>query len=470
MKTKYISTLFVVALALSGSTTAQGLTLEQFKSEVYGQDPGWKAAEAVEKGGRLLVTEADTLTALNFTSQASYLNDNRLTINPLFQGDRTEASTFYLGLTQLTNYGVQWDVLQNFQHTRIYNVSTQFIPSPDYYIAYPKIDLVISLWRNRLGSETQSQVNQVRQQALLRQKQGELQKVQKEIEIENAYFMVLSLQQSLEAESDGLKRAEKVLDWTESRIKRELADRTDIYQAQAAVTARKLAFISSKSNLAKAVEKFNSLRGIQSSELTEVLQNPNIDLDRLSLIKSQIKIRKDIQLQQYLNISNEAAARVGREKYRPRLDLSLTGYQQGQDPSQTTSVSNITSNGKDYFLASITLTLPLDQSRESHHREGYEDIAKGQALTDQSRLSDQRVDWESNVDLALQLHDQITAVRELELQQKNKADAEREKFNKGRSTLFQVLSYEQDYFAAREQKIGLELQAHQFLAQQSLYE
>ena len=196
----------------------------------------------------------------------------------------------------------------------------------------------------------------------------------------------------------------------------------------------------------------------------------SIDKNKLNLRKSDKKIRKDVRLQQYTNLAAEAGYKASREKYKPKLELSLSAYQEGRDVSSNTAVSNVGPNGKDYFYTALTLTIPLNQSRESDHREGYETLAKSQTLLDQSRSIDERVSWENNVDLANQLSEQIVAVTDLETQQKNKADAEREKFNRGRSTLFQVLTYEQDYLAARQQKIGFERQVRQFLTQLSLFE
>ena len=461
----------LLLLILGGSwVSAQTLTLEQYKNDVHGKDPGYKSAQAAREGGNLLLTESQSITGLQFTSQFGYLNDNRLTTNPAFQGDRTEAATFYFGLQQQTNYGVQWDVLQYFTHTKLYDAATYAIPVPDYYDVYPKVDLSISLWRNIFGAETKAQTYQLEQQATLRQKQAELQLLQKEIEIENSYNEVHSLQEALAAQKDGLKRAEKVLEWTQVRIERNLVDKSDIYQAQAAVTARKLEVVQTKTDLAKSIEKFNALRGIESNELKETLVTSSIDKNKLNLRKSDKKIRKDVRLQQYTNLAAEAGYKASREKYKPKLELSLSAYQEGRDVSSNTAVSNVGPNGKDYFYTALTLTIPLNQSRESDHREGYETLAKSQTLLDQSRSIDERVSWENNVDLANQLSEQIVAVTDLETQQKNKADAEREKFNRGRSTLFQVLTYEQDYLAARQQKIGFERQVRQFLTQLSLFE
>jgi outer membrane protein TolC len=67
------------------------------------------------------------------------------------------------------------------------------------------------------------------------------------------------------------------------------------------------------------------------------------------------------------------------------------------------------------------------------------------------------------------LSQQLRIVRELESIQKNKADLERTKYNNGRSTTYQALTFEQDYINSRIQRISLELQLRKFINSLELY-
>lgn len=450
------------------SVWAESLTLEQFKSQVQQQNPGWKAAESDLRGSGLLEKEAEAMTSIQLTSQISFLDDQRPTNNPNFMGTKTEYSSFLLGFKQQTELGIQWALTQNFTHTHIYDASV--LPVPNFYDAYPKLELNIPLWRNFLGAETSSQKDQLNQQAISRKKQAELATLQKSIEIETAFFAVLAQQQILETQRDSIARAERILQWTKNRIFKNLADGSDIYQSQAAVSARKMELATTQKNLSDAIYKFNSLRGKNTTELKETLMAGEILSKDFQLTATPTKVRKDLLLKQLQTTSAIATQQAQREKYKPQLDLSLQASRHGRDLTLAEAQSNITKDTKDYFLVAVNFNMPLNQFQMSDFRQGYADLAKSQRYSAEDRILEQSVVWNNTVEQSHQLEQQWVLARDLETLQKNKADAERDKFNRGRSTLFQVLMYEQDYFSARTQRINLELMIRQFVSQLALFE
>ncbi|MFZ4404895.1 MAG: TolC family protein [Pseudobdellovibrionaceae bacterium] len=467
MKSRIYLVTWLLLLTTTNPVHAQSLSLRQFKDAVQSNDPGYKSAQLAAKGSQQLSSEADSLTGVQFEARAVQKDDKRATIVPAFQGERTKYKSYLLGLKQQTPWGLQWSLSQNYANTQIdFPASTTPARTTEFNDSYPKLELSLSLWRNFLGAETSAQIDQTEQLSLARQKQAEIQYIQKDMDIETAYYSVLALQQALEAQKDSVSRSEKVLEWTKGRISRNLADNSDIYQAQAAVTSRKIDLLTSQTNLNKAIEKFNSLRGIQSNQLKEKLVDSEISIEKLKLSKKENKVRKDLRLSQFNTASNQASYLASKEKHKPQLDLSFSALKQSRDVvSDNTQYRN-----KDDVQVALTFTVPINQIKESRFRDGYNNLALSQKLSEQSRLQDELLTWNSNVDQAQQLHDQVFAARELEGLQKNKANAEREKFNRGRSTLFQVLSYEQDYLAARSQRINLELQVRQFISQLNLFE
>jgi outer membrane protein TolC len=466
----YLSAFLWMSASLVQMPLAQALTLEQYKKEVKELDSSWKAAELAEKGSSLLESEADSLTGLQFTSQMSYLKDKRPTQNPAFQGDQTQYTGFLMGVKQQTLWGMQWSLTQNYSRTHIYNAAVTAVPVPEFYDAFPKLEFTLPLWRNLLGREIKAQTNELTSQLTLRKKQMELSRVLKEIEIENAFFNVLAQQQIFEIQKDSLTRAEKLQSWTQSRIDRNLTDKSDIYQAQSAVAARKMEMLTAQKNLSDAIEKFNSFRKIQLHELKEKLTVSEIETQRLNLLKNQLRVRKDVSLKKYQNESLESSFVAQKEKHKPQLNLSVMGLHQSRDKKFSEAQSNLLEGNKDELQVALTLNVPLNQLDEAKYRDGYEALKQSQSLMEKARKEDESLTWENTVHLASQLKQQLTVIRELEGIQKNKSNAEQDKFNRGRSTLFQVLSYEQDYLSTRSQRINMELQIRQFLAQLSMFE
>jgi len=469
-KTDSLNYILAAAVVLGAhSLSAQSLTLEQYKRQVLSADPGLRSATEQSEASQLLEREGESLTAVQLTAQANYLKDKRPTSNPSFQGNQTDNEGLSLGLKQQTSLGFQWALTQNYSHTKIYNAALTAVPVPEYYDVYPKLELNIPLWRNFFGAETSAQVDQLESQSRSRRLQAEIALIEKNNSIEQAYNALLAQQQAVLIAQDGIARAEKILAWTRGRIARNLADSSDIYQAQAAVAARRVELLSAESRQSELVRNFNSLRGQSSDVLAESLTEQEIDLQRLRLNSSAAKIRKDFVLQKLQYSGSEAGFQAQREKYKPQFDIGLIASTHGRD-TRASEAQSQTFKEKDYFLAVASFSMPLNQSRNSDLREGYALMKKSQRSLEQSRQLNETLSWQNMQTQAAQLHEQIKLVRELETIQKKKADAEREKFNRGRSTTFQVLSYEQDYLNTRSQRISLELQIKQFINQLNLFE
>jgi outer membrane protein TolC len=465
LKVMMILAVFSVVIQAYGQT----LSLETYKQQVLEKDPATQAALERKKGAELSQDSADLLTGVSLFANSAYVDDQRPTSNPTFQGVKTKVNTYSIGLQQQTRLGFKWSLSQNINQTEINGASPAFVPLPKYYDVFPKLELTMPLWRNLLGNETSGDVDQLKFQARASAKQAMIGWIQRQSDVEEAFYRVLSQQESYEIQKDSLNRAEKILSWTDTRVKRNLVDASDLYQAQAAVASRKIDLVNAETQLREVSRTFNSLRGVVGEEVPEKLIGPNLDLTKLKIEKKAAKIRMDTLAQKELNQSSEAAYRSQREKNKPSLDLTLQAYTQGRD-AQMAPAEKETFKDKDYLYVGVNFVLPLDQVTASHSRSGFASLEKSQQLLEQARLRDEKLTWEETADQADSLAKQVTLLRELEILQKKKADAERERLNRGRSTTFQVLSFEQEYNAIRSQRIQTEFQARHFINTLALFE
>jgi outer membrane protein TolC len=456
-------------MLLSSMAFGQNLTLEKYKQQVMEKDPATQSVLEKKRGTELSQNSASLMTGVNLFASSFYTDDQRPTSNPSFQGNNTKINTYSLGLQQQTRLGLKWSLSQNVSRTEIRGASSTFVPLPKYYDTYPKLELTMPLWRNLLGKETSGDVDQIKFQAQAQAKQAEIAWVQRQSSIEEAFYKVLSQQEAYEIRKDSLNRAERILTWTEGRVKRNLVDASDLYQSQAAVASRKVDMIDAETQLLEAARLFNSLRGVEGDQVPEKLVGPDLDLLKLRIDKKDSKKRLDSLVQKDLIQSSEAAYRSQREKNKPTLDLTLQAYTQGRDAYLAEAQSE-TFKKKDYLYAGVNLVVPLDQITASHSRTGFGALVKSQQLLEQARVRDEKLTWEQTVDQADALAKQVKLLRELETLQKKKADAERDRLNRGRSTTFQVLSFEQDYNMIRSQRIQIEFQARQFINSLALFE
>lgn len=467
---KSLILILLMSLGAQAQTQGQILTLESYKAQVMEKDPETQAALERKKGAEASQNSADLITGVNLFGTTTNLDDERPTSNQSFQGTKTKVEGFSFGLQQQTRLGLRWALSQNVTRTQIVGAGATFVPNPKYEDAYPKLELTMPLWRNLFGSETSGEVDQLRFQAKANAKQAEIAWIQRQSTVEEVFYRVLSLQESFDIQKDSLARAERILSWTDNRVKRNLVDASDLYQAQAAVASRKIDLVNAETQLKDISRTFNSLRGVTGDKVNEKLTGADLDLKRLKLERTAAKIRLDTLAQKDLNESTAALYRAQREKNKPTLDFTLQAYAQGRDYANNATDVNKSNEKVNYMYAGLNLVVPLDQFTASKARSGFASLEKSQRLLEEARVRDEKLTWEETADQADSLAKQVALLRELETFQKKKADAERDRLNRGRSTTFQVLSFEQDYALIRSQRIQIEFQARQFINSLALFE
>lgn len=464
MKSGVIAGLLLVCSLAS----AQTLSLEEFKKQVMEKDPQTQAILEQKKGAELVVNQADLLTSVNLFANTTNIDDQRPTSNPTFQGTRTLVNGLSAGLQQQTRLGLKWSLSQNLQRTVIED-ATFLAPNNRFTDVFPKLELSIPLWRNLLGSETSHQQDQIKLQSRAQMRQAEIAWIRQEAAIEEAYYNLLSQQEAYEIQKDSVQRAEKILEWSRTRLNRNLVDETDLFQSQAAVAQRQIDLTTAETNLKAARRMFNALRGVAGEEVSEKLVSSNVDIQRLKLNKNLQKIRKDLKAQSDLNLSQAAAYGAQKEQIKPNLDLTVQAQTNGRAGTYTRAQRN-TWEDEDYLFVGVNFSMALDQLKASKVRSGYEKLESSQKLIEQARLRDEVLTWSETVDRAEQITKQLELLRNLEVVQRKNADSERSRLSRGRSTTFQVLTFEQNYNAVRAQRIQAEFQARQFINQLNLFE
>lgn len=460
--------LALIGILIAGEVQAQQLTLNQYLDKVKSKDASYQSSLKMKEGAAEVEDSAGLMTGLNLVGQYQKLNDARPTSNVAAQGDKTQVDGWNVGLQQLTPFGFQWDLRQYYTHTKISNAT--LIPTPEYYDAYPQISVGINLWRNLLGSETRANRNALESQLAVQKLNADIGFIQKESEIKMAFYNLATQQENYANQKDSLDRAEKILSWSDSRVKRNLSDRSDLYQTQALVSSRRIDMMNAEASLKKAARVYNSFLGIDSDQVREKLNVDEIDVAKLALQKASNLKRLDLQLQKESLEAQEKTYLAQKEKNKPSLDLNLSYAKNGRNVNSFSEAERNTYNSdKEYMAASLNLTVPLDQFTASDARSGYQALVDSQVLAEQVRQRNEKIEWQNTVDQATNLAQQLKIVRELEVVQKNKADLERSKYNNGRSTTYQVLTFEQDYVNSRNMRINLELQLRQFINSLDLY-
>ncbi len=268
------------------------------------------------------------------------------------------------------------------------------------------------------------------------------------VEFESLYWdWALNLREA-ELQEKNVRRSREILRWVQGRFNRSAADSGDLLQAKAMLTQRELKVAELRSELIRVgtqIARYSSNVNWQpdSVELS-VVRNPD-------LLASQWKadeLSGESQLQ-YLLAKNEAMAaaeraRETRESVRPELSLQASYGKNAIDPDGTQAIHNSFDDSHEYSTIGVVFRTGLDLSDESRKVEASKAQLKAAQQRMQAAESSNAIAWtQLKSDLTEQSNRLIKAKELVELQGK-KADAERERFRKGRSTAFQAITFEQD--------------------------
>lgn len=462
-------TLITLLISLSTAQAAP-MSLENYLQQVEQQDPGTKAAKFNEQAQKLKAEEAELQTKVRMEGQATHMDDRRPTLMPLFMGTRTTNTSYSLGLAQQTSFGPKWKLSGNLSKTKLYGVNLQPPAEPSYQDLYPSLELEIPLWRNVFGRETRASVEQLRAAQKANSIQADIQNLTRRNDAELAYWQLANTQERLRMLKDNIERAQRILSWNQNRVKNNLADRSDLFQAQALMKSRELDLAAGQLELEANKRQFNQMRGAALDAPVEELVFKEVSESQMkSLVTSKKKSRLDIEAAKYQLVAAEKASIVGRERVRPDVKLFGTASLIGRDPTYSEAYRESMDGVHPYSVVGIKFSSALDAS-------GIYDIVKGYRLEQKSlelQLAQKRKDsdreWQNYQNQLTNISAQLRLIRDLEGIQRQKTDNERNRLKTGRTVTYQVLMFEQDYANTQAQRLALELKARQLIAQLNLF-
>lgn len=474
---KYWALSLALAMLLSSLPTrdafaesAEVLGLSAYRKQVEEQSPELKGAQMAKSGAHLAAKDSERITDTQVIANASYNDDRRPTTNPAFQGSRTEMSSANIGLQKQFLSGPKLELTQNFSRTEIFNASPVSVPLSDYYDSYPKLSLVVPLWQNFWGAKTKAQETSLKSQAEIQTLNSDIGLINANARIEMAFYNLAAAQETLKIRQEILDRAKRISSWVSSQQQRRLVDDVDSYQAEAALKTRSIELQQAENNLKVASREFNSLRGVDSSEVKEVLNTEPLNLADLQISEKQNRTRKDLAAQKSSLEISKSNSTSQREDDKPKLDLNVQAQWNGRDDRFSTAYDESYSKDQRLMYVGLQFSMPIDQGKYSDARQGHRQLARAIELKQESLDRDTQKVWQDFVEQGHLLRNQVELARELEQVQKKKADAERSRLQRGRSTTFQVLNFEQDYSSAKSQRINTELKAREFLTFKPMFD
>ncbi len=452
------STLITILAAAAVSASAgERLGLGDYLTQVEGKNDGLRASRELSRGAELRAGEGGLLLSPRAFGRFVYSSDERETVSPDFQGRKTEAQVYSLGVRQTTSFGLDASLTYNLTSTTISGANPSFVSQPSFFTASPVLELSQSFWKNGFGSQTRARQELLEAQALATSHVEAYQAQALRAEAEVAYWNLALARATVRVQKESLGRFEKMRDLHRRKSGIGLSDRADLLQAEAAVGTRRLDFQNAEDSERTAARTFNTIRGIDADQVGEVLAPITPELIDGMKVLAKSGLREDVKAAQEQERIAEANSRIGSEDASPDLRVFASLSLNGRDQEAATSINESWSGTHPWNSIGVEFSAPLDLGTVSRARQGHAATRQGAELRYQRAVFDQERQWNDITKRFGDAKARLELARAVQASQKEKLEYERGRHNKGRSTTFQVLTFEQDY--ANSQLAYLQAQA-----------
>lgn len=323
--------------------------------------------------------------------------------------------------------------------------------------------------RNAFGSEIQSREKQILSNSKSNKLMQEYKNKSYLLEAENIFYQYQIAIESIEVQRESLKRANTIRDYTLKKYKQRLSEKTDYLQAKAIAKQRELDLQMAQSELRQLkylVFNFMGEDSLTKNFLVEKLSLDTINVEKLK--NSNINRLDTASLKEAIEVQ-KAQNQINLEALKPDLNLKLGASFYGRNEDLNESVDGSFSSDNPVYTIGLSLSMPLDFSALKKAKSAYRrNIQVAQYEYERKVFEDKN----NFSDLSLKINEgqsQLKTLKQLVEVQKEKYENEAKILKKGRSTTFQVLSFEQEYLSTQLRLIQLKSNIANLTTQRKLY-
>ncbi len=448
---------------------ADSLSLDGYLGQVQNKHTGVQSAALVAEATGERTGESSLPLAWSLNAGVEQRNDFRRPIGVQFQNIST---VYSLGISKMTSFGLSGKVGLTVQPLTFVNVNptfASFLPFTSYFDVATTVELSQSLWRNGFGRSTRAQRDVDEAQARAGHFRSSYATRQILAQAETTYWQASSFQEALRIQKENLARAEKMVAWSKSKLALDLADKADLLQAQSSLRLRELDLAQATSDFRSACRQFNSLRGIDSDELSETLASVYVEnIDALSA-PARAEVREDVAAAIEDSKVAYGNARLGAERNKPSLDAYVSYSVTGRDGTLSGAMGFMGQATYPLGVVGVRFATPLHFGLISDNNEAYIKEQKAADLNQARKQFEQENDWKELVHKLEEGKQKLRLARELEKAQSDKYAYERGRLKSAKTMLFQVLMFEQDYGLAQLNRLQKEVEVRGILTQMKLF-
>lgn len=428
------------SFAKETNTQSSPLGLSELLKMAQDQSSELKAIELQIESARAEIKARDLSLSANLSARVFSLRDERETTAP---NPENESTGFSTEVTQPFSSGTLLRLSLDSADSQRRNDPSKLNSS------YWELGVTQSLWRDFFGRQTR-----YRREGDQKELEGRLAALRAEqqnfyIGLEQAYWDLLLSLLELQVRKENLDRSKQIERWVSVRLNRSAAERIDLLQARASVATRELQ-ISVLENRLSTV--WNQLRqvlpelpekadwNVKKEELMEDRTAPN----DLANVSSDAPVTWQALAQAAEAESKQSRFREVEEQLKPDLSFELAYGRNGRDSSMGEAWSESIEEDQYYRRVGLVFQTQLDFGLKRERKNAA--LLSSQAAKRRSDLALEaaRIEWLDLIRERQTITERIDFARRVFELQRDKSSEERRRYQQGRSTAFQAITFEQE--------------------------
>lgn len=461
--------ILLMAILNMGQAWASSFSLSDYLAEIKEKNEEHLGAVKSEQAAVLGEKEGDLFFAPHLLLQSDYSRDKRLTNSPGFQGKETIVKSQQVGILKKFSQGLDAKLTYQIARTEIVGADPLLLRFYDYADTRPQLQLSQSLWRNFWGQEWRalSQSQNAQREAAKWSNAFNQKNILGKAEL--VYWSLATARETMAVRKSSLDRALQLLAIAQKKYNNQLIDRIDVLQSEAALKSNQLEYDMAKQNVKTFSRAFNLARAKEGDEVTEELDSlSDIQFETITL-SSVAPERDDLKAARARALSFEKQAQLGLEANKPLFDIYGTFSYNGKSNQTSNAINEGLKDNYTQNAIGVRFVAPLDFSLINNNSSGHR-LNQIASLIDLRRKEfEQKREWEDLVQRYQDSLERVKLANAIMQVQKEKVLYERGRWTKGRSTIFQVLIFEQDYSESMIAKWQSILQALSLSSQIKLF-
>ncbi len=324
------------------------------------------------------------------------------------------------------------------------------------------VRLAQSLWRNSLGRAVRLRQSRDAAEWQAQLLTGEHQRQTFLVDLEGGYWELVLARKEQEIGKENLKRSESLLSWIRDRVRRSAAEVADLLQIEALVLERQLQLTEVESRIQATLKKLQNLIPGYALDVTAI-DEASLEFDGQTSKRltpsalavgypASAPIRWDALAAHWTAQKLQDEAQRIDDLQKPILDFYVSYGQNGIHNNLSEAWDRAT--GRQYSETQIGLSFitQLDAPLKEEQRLSARLKSEGQALSAAALKRDSQTDWAELVRNLDNLKKQRDMALQLAQLQVRKSLEERKRYQMGRSTAFQAISFESEAATAQLRK------------------